>query len=90
MNITKWNDLLDKTFGQINLQRNKYDGKQGLVRAKEELVDFYTKTKRLPKYRDREVRGIISAIQTAKWIDLGINGWNDLLMSTFRKTNLKR
>ena len=87
--IRSWNDLLRKTFQGINLERSIYTGEQGLKRAIDKLSMFKTIHKRLPRTKDRDMRGIINAAYRGEWIKFGIKTWNDLILKTFREVNHK-
>jgi len=87
--IMKWNDLLRKTFGEVNMEMGMYTGKQGLDRAIAELLDFKTMHGRSPNSNDKEIHGIKGAIIRGEWASVGINKWNDLLMKTFGEINTR-
>ncbi len=81
--IKKWNDLLMKTFGEVNTEKRIYICKQGLDRAIAELLAFKVKHGRLPKTKDKEMFGIRGAIIRGEWVSFGIKKWSDLLKKTF-------
>jgi len=88
--INKWNDLLSKVFGEVNLIQNVYISKQGLQRAISELKEFYKKNKRLPTTYDKGMGGILRAIKRGEWQNWGIIKWNDILDRTFGQVNIHR
>ena len=77
-------------FQEVNLAHKVYDGNQGLKRAIKELKELNVKYDRLPKYEDKDVRGIVGAIQSKKWIDYEIKTWNDLLEYVFGEVTTRR
>ncbi len=87
--IMKWNDLLRKTFGEINNEMRIYIGEQGLERAITELQAFKTEHNRLPKCSDKELNRIKAAIRHREWVSFGVEKWNDLLRKTFREVNIE-
>ncbi|MHA1168544.1 MAG: hypothetical protein ACTSRU_12025 [Candidatus Hodarchaeales archaeon] len=88
--ISYWNDLLNDTFGKVNHRYYSYKGKHGLTRAKWELNKIKEEIGRLPRNRDCNVSGIVGAIRSKEWVELGIETWNDLLMSTFGEITQKQ
>ena len=88
--INSWNDLLKHTFGEINRERNKYDGKEGLNRAIEELNDFKRKYNKKPASNSKGFRTIYDNSRLGKWKEFGINSWNDLLKHTFGEINKEK
>ena len=85
--IKTWNDLLKKTFGRVNHEKGKYSGKQGLDRVMNVLRDVEKTHGRLPVAQDKEVSGILLAIDRGEWEEFGIKTWNDLLKKTFGRVN---
>ncbi len=85
--IKKWNDLLRKTFGEVNQEMGIYTGEQGLERAMAELRAFKTEHGRLSINQDKEMGSIRGAIRRKEWVSFGIKRWNDLLRKTFEKVN---
>jgi hypothetical protein len=86
-NINTWNDLLFKTFGEVNTEQGKYTGKRGLERAMSELRAFKEKYGRNPTTKDKEILGIAGTAMNGSWKELGINKWNDLHVKTFGIVN---
>ena len=84
---TSWNILLRETFGLVNLEYGKYEGKKGLEKAIEELLEFEREKKRLPVRRDKELWSVMSALDNGNWVKMGINTWNDILYKTFGRVN---
>jgi hypothetical protein len=84
--IKTWNDLLRKTFGEVNIEIGIYTGEQGLIQAMAELRNFKIENNRLPTSMDKMMGGIIGgAINRGEWALDGIKTWNDLL-STYPKS----
>lgn len=86
--IQNWNDFLKFVFGQVNLRSNIWIGERGFKRAKEWMIDFFEKNKRLPKSENNP--GIYQACRKGYWRDFGIKSWNDFLKLLFGKTNRER
>jgi len=87
LGIRKWNDLIRYIFGEIKLTRNKYIGENGMKIALKELEVFKRKYERKPKYKDKEMSGITSAIHRGEWLTFGIKTWNDILQKVFGEVN---
>lgn len=87
--VGKWNDLLIRTFGEVNIESGFYTGEQGLQRAIDELRTFKAKYGRLPKTDDKEMSGIITAINYREFASFGIRKWNDLLRRVFGRVNIE-
>ncbi|MBA3035242.1 MAG: TniQ family protein [Desulfobacterium sp.] len=87
--IKKWNDLLSKTFGEVNKEYGIYIGELGLEHAIAKLRAFKVESGRLPKTDDNVMSGIEDAITRGEWISSGIMKWNDLLRKTFGKVNVE-
>ncbi|MDP3013050.1 MAG: TniQ family protein, partial [Candidatus Subteraquimicrobiales bacterium] len=85
--IKKWNDLLRKTFGEINKEKGIYIGERGLEHVIAKLRAFKADNGRLPKTSDKLRGGIEDAILRGEWTSFGIKKWNDLLMKTFGEVN---
>ncbi len=81
--IYSWNDLLKRTFREINFEPDKYKGRQGFERAIQELRDFKNKYGKKPTSNTKGFSGIYKIIQQGRWKKYNINSWNDLLMHTF-------
>ncbi|MHA1148415.1 MAG: hypothetical protein ACTSR8_09230 [Promethearchaeota archaeon] len=81
--IFTWNDLLDKVFGKINKDINKYSGRSGLEIAIQELENFKKEHKKLPTSNSKGITSIYTAIRRGEWLEYGISTWNDLLNSVF-------
>ena len=83
--IWTWTDLLNKTFNLKKKQRGYYKGKNGLERAKHELIDFKNQYHRLPTTKDKQINGIRNAIYRKYWIgkEIGIKNWAELKKITF-------
>ncbi|MHA1438983.1 MAG: hypothetical protein ACTSPD_15535 [Promethearchaeota archaeon] len=81
--IINWNDLLLYTFGEINLFKNKYEGKSGLDKVVKKLREFKAKHKKIPHTTDKEMNGIRKALYRGEWTGFGIKSWRDLLNYTF-------
>jgi hypothetical protein len=90
LGIQAWNELLIETFGEINTERNKYYGLEGLNCAKTKLKSFYKKYHRLPTANERGIRTIYKTARRGIWIPYGIQTWNDLLLDIFGRINLQR
>lgn len=88
--INTWNILLKQTFGEVNLEQNKFTGEKGLENVKKNLREFQKRNDRLPKASDAIGRIIVSAISRGTWQNQGIKTWNDLLKQTFGKINLEQ
>lgn len=88
--VSTWNDFLMRVFGRVNLYIGKYDGKSGLGKALSELIKFEEENERRPKSNDKEMRGIISALDQKKWSEFGIYVWSDLFAQAFGKPRLRR
>ena len=88
--IETWNDLLNATFGEIYVEKNKYIGKEGFERAKQVLMDFKQMNKKLPIVNSKGMGGVVKAILRGEWKEFGINSWNDLLYATFGVINKER
>ena len=84
--VKRWRDLFILTFG-TDIQRNIFDGEEGLETAKRKLQEFRAKHKRLPKYADKQMNPIRHAATTGKWAIFGIKKWNDLLRLTFAEVS---
>ncbi len=87
--IRKWNDILIRTFGEVNIEVGVYTGAQGLQRAIAELRAFKAEHGRLPKTNDKEISGVITAINYREFASLGIRKWNDLLRRAFGIVNVE-
>jgi hypothetical protein len=87
--IRKWNDLLRRAFGCVNVEMGIYKGEQGLQRAVSELWAFKASNGRLPKSGDKQMSGIREAIKREEWVPFGIKKWNELLWKTFGTVNKK-
>lgn len=87
--IKKWNDLLSKTFGEVNKEYGIYIGELGLEHAIAKLRAFKVESGRLPKTDDNVMSGIEDAITRGEWIYSGIMKWNDLLRKTFGEVNVE-
>lgn len=85
--IETWNDLLKKTFGEVNKENGIYIGEQGLEHAMAKLRAFKVENGRLPRCNDKERGGIEDAIRRGEWASFGIMKWNDLLRKTFGEVN---
>ncbi len=85
--IMKWNDLLEYTFGKVNLRQKMYKGKNGLQLAQTKLRKYKFKNVRLPKMKDKGMGGIESAIRRGEWEDYNVFSWDDLIRSTFRESD---
>lgn len=77
--ISKWNDLLNLTFGQINRDLNKYHATEGLKRAIQILKSFFEKYRKKPTPHDPGIPGIYTAIRRGEWKKERIYSWKDLL-----------
>ena len=64
--IRTWNDLLRKTFGEVNIERDKYTGEQGLNQAMAELRNFKIEHSRLPTSNEKVIRVIVTAINRSE------------------------
>ena len=81
--IKTWNDLLRKTFGEVNIEIGIYTGEQGLNQAMAELRNFKIEHCRLPISRDKVIgEKIWAAINRGEWAFDGIKTWNDILRKT--------
>ncbi|MHA1150868.1 MAG: hypothetical protein ACTSR8_21825 [Promethearchaeota archaeon] len=61
--ILKWNDLLFKVFGKVNLSlQNFYTNSDSLILVKNQLKSFKEKNGRLPKSTDIEMASIKGAV----------------------------
>lgn len=87
--IETWNDLLKKTFGEVNKENGIYIGEQGLEHAIAKLQAFKAENSRLPKSSDNGMSGIEDAISRGEWVSFGIKRWNDLLRKTFGEVNVE-
>jgi len=85
--ITKWNQLLKESFGEVNHNFNKYTGREGLETAINELKEFKKQNNRIPVILDEGMRGISAACYHHQWVLFGIETWNDLLKLTFGEIN---
>jgi len=85
--IITWNDLLKRTFGEINKERNKYIGSEGLDRAVKELREFKKRHGKKPSSISKGIYTIYNTARYGKWTEFGINTWNDLLRSVFGEVN---
>ncbi|MDH5402051.1 MAG: hypothetical protein OEY49_06135 [Candidatus Heimdallarchaeota archaeon] len=83
--IKTWNDLLKVTFGELNHRQNIYGGKEGLEFAKQEMIEFEKKHKRLPK--STEMQGITGALKRKEWAEFGVTSWNQLMKELFGRYN---
>ena len=88
--IITWNDFLKHTFHSVNQRKGVYIGKEGLIRAKNELKEFLAKNRRKPVTLDKEIAGILRAVKRGEWKEDGIQRWNELLIDTFKEVNLNR
>ncbi|MHA1150869.1 MAG: hypothetical protein ACTSR8_21830 [Promethearchaeota archaeon] len=88
--VHKWNDLLHLTFGEVNVEKGKFKGKEGLDFAIELLKEFKEKNGRKPYTTDNQMPSIRSAISRGHWIEFGIRKWNDLLRLTFGEVNVEK
>ena len=79
--------MLKVTFGEINREQNKYVDIAGFQRALKDLKEYERMNNRLPKMKDKGMRGITEAIYRGEWLAFGIKNWNDLLRFTFNKVN---
>jgi len=83
--INCWNDLLLDVFGRVNLRYRIWVGRDGLNRAKEHIIQFYTENERIPKLNDKGMGGIVQACHEGRWKEFGINHWSDLLKDVFKE-----
>lgn len=81
--IKNQNDLLKTAFGTINKERNKYIGKEGLERAKKELLQFEKRNGKIPTSKNKGMNTIYTAARLGKWNDFGIKSWRDLINYAF-------
>ena len=82
--ITKWNDIMIYTFGEVNLNiENDFSEKDSLEKAQKQLRDFKDKNGRYPTVKDGKMSSIWKAAKRGVWKDLGIESWNDLFKITF-------
>lgn len=81
--INCWNDLLNQTFGEINVNCNKYIGKSGLDIAIQELKEYESKNGKIPSLHTKNMSSICCAINRSEWAEYGINSWNDLINLVF-------
>lgn len=88
--ISKWNDLLNLTFGEINKDYYNYSDKNSLIEIQKKLRLFKDKKGKLPKGTDREMKPISEAIRRGSFADQGIITWNDILKITFGEINKER
>ncbi len=79
--IETWNDLLRRTFGEVNSGLRIYAGKQGMKRAIAELKDYKIKHKRLPANKTKRWVLIRGAVNCGEWISFGVGTWDDLLIA---------
>ncbi|MHA1149237.1 MAG: hypothetical protein ACTSR8_13440 [Promethearchaeota archaeon] len=86
--ILTWNDLLMDIFGEKNRRQNIYSEKEGLERAIQELRAFNRKHRREPITRDADV--IYRTAKRGEWKEFGIDSWDELLITAFGKSNLKK
>jgi len=78
--ISNWNNLLKTTFGRINKEKNKYIGKEGLERAKKELLQFERNFGKKPTSKSK---GMNTTARLGKWNEFGIKSWNELIIYSF-------
>ena len=81
--IKSWNDLLKQLFGKCNKENKIWYGKKGLERARLLLLNFYKEQNRLPYSTDEGMLSIINACIRKRWIEWGIESWNELMIYTF-------
>lgn len=87
-NITSWNDLLYATLGKVNYK--KYATEEALNDIQDVLREFQKKNGRLPRYDDEGMSAITSAAERGVWKPWNITSWNDLIYTTFGKTNKEK
>ncbi|MFX1451899.1 MAG: hypothetical protein ACFFCM_13720, partial [Promethearchaeota archaeon] len=85
--INTWNDLLIYAIDDINKINGIYSGKEGLLRAKNEIKLFEEVFNRKPKANDNHMSSIATAIKRKYWIKYNINSWNGLIKDIFGKPN---
>ena len=83
--IDNWDDLLYLAYKNLDIYPFKYMGKEGLECAIRELKDFRRRNKRLPIITD--MPDIFKMIRFNRWIEFGIENWNNLLQMVFGETN---
>jgi len=83
--ISCWNDLLFCIFSDVNQEKGKYLGEEGLINAQIKLKKFQDQKGRIPTAKD--MCAIFHAVQRGYWKEHGILLWNDLLQSTFNEVN---
>lgn len=81
--ISNWYDLLKNTFGRINKEKNKYIGKEGLERAKKELLQFERNFGKKPTTKSKGMNTIYTTARLGKWNEFGIKSWKDLINYSF-------
>jgi len=81
--INCWNDLLMRTFGEVNVQHDKYQGIEGLRRYQKIARKFAEEKGRIPTVRDNGMSDIRWAITRGCWIEYGIRIWHDFIVETF-------
>lgn len=85
--IQCWNDMLFYCFGEVNVPRGRYVGKDALDKAIRVLEEFFKANGRMPRYSDGELSSVIWAVEHGNWIDFGIKTWGDLLLHVFKQRN---
>lgn len=84
--IKTWNDLLKIALGKINLEQNKYKGKNGLERAIQEIKEFYQKYGKKPTTKD--LGSISNAVYNGRWAVYGVIYWDDMLNLALNKKKI--
>jgi hypothetical protein len=84
LGIHGWPDLLEHTFGVLNVKRKSYSGdQQGLDHAMSQLREAYQTHNSYPKSTDQGMGTIVAVIHRQKWTSFGIHKWGDLFQKTF-------
>ncbi|MFX1384740.1 MAG: hypothetical protein ACFFBP_20125 [Promethearchaeota archaeon] len=77
--INTWNDLLKHCFGEINYEKNKYIGIEGLKKAKSKIKEYKNKYEKDPLTKSKGMNTIYTYARLGKWKKFGINNWKELL-----------
>lgn len=84
--ISNWDDLLKAALPDVEIRSLK--GLEGLKRAQNFLVDYYSREGRLPTLTHTSFNLIASAIKKKYWSDFNIESWKDLLFYVFGKNTV--
>ncbi|MFX1384739.1 MAG: hypothetical protein ACFFBP_20120, partial [Promethearchaeota archaeon] len=81
-NFYSWNGLIKDIFGKPNKTYGIWTGKNGLIKAKEFISDFYKSNHRRPVNKDKGMSGIVNALKRKYWVEYGIISWTQLVDMT--------